>query len=251
MIPRTAPRLCLASIAAAVLALGAAGCCRNIPDEMFDNMFSAEIDGATLTEVREGNDDDDARCKAACMEIDASIAGSPESIVACSAEGIGEYIDAPWDPANDKVLLSCTGHYVEPGFCTGRRPLGHREAALAVDGRGAWLALHAHLEGASVIAFDELAAWLAARGAPAALRERCRAAADDEVRHAALLGALARREGAEVPPLAADPHDDDLVAVALHNAVEGCVAEAFAALIAARQAERADDPELRAAFASV
>jgi len=95
------------------------------------------------------------------------------------------------------------------------------------------------------VAFRELAQWLAGHDAPAELVDRCLAAADDEVEHADALTALAAREGAEVPACATDPASDDLFSVALHNAVEGCVSEAFGALIAAHQAEQADDPRLR------
>ncbi|MCY1069188.1 hypothetical protein OV090_30895 [Nannocystis sp. RBIL2] len=49
----------------------------------------------------------------------------------------------------------------------------------------------------------------------------------------------------------ADPPRGELFAVALHNAVEGCVSEAFAAALAAHQARHAGSPELRAVFAAI
>ncbi len=203
------------------------------------------IEGAQLAAAREENEDDEARCAWACQRYLEGVGGTSGDVTACEATGVDAYVDAPWDPANTEVTIECTIVLEEPGFCTGRRPLGHREIGSADGSRGAWLAAQAHLERASVAAFRELAQWLARHDAPAELVDRCRAAADDEVEHANAMTALAAREGAEVPACAADAMPDDLFSVALHNAVEGCVSEAFGALVAAHQAEHADDPRLR------
>ena len=87
----------------------------------------------------------------------------------------------------------------------GRRPPGLRAAA-RVDGGavGRWLATAADLEAASVPAFVQLARELIAHDAPAALVHAALAAADDEVRHAAAMTALARAHGAEPAPAELD-----------------------------------------------
>jgi hypothetical protein len=104
----------------------------------------------------------------------------------------------------------------------------------------------AQLEAASVDAFHALHADLARLGAPKRLLAAVRAAARDEVRHARMVGSIAKRFGARrVPvsvPAAGARSVEDL---AIENAEEGCVREAFGAAIAALQAERADDPRVR------
>jgi hypothetical protein len=244
----TTPRLCLLAIASAVLALPIAGCCGDVPDEEFNESYEDFITGDKLQMARESGETDKERCESACRLYLTN--NDPVSILECEAVGAGEHVDTPWDPENKVATISCTAHYVEPGFCTGRRPQGHHEADVALGSRAAWFVANAHLERASITAFTELAAWLERRGAPADLISRCHAAAADEVVHADAITALARSEGSEVPTPTADPPADDLFAVALHNAVEGCVSEAFAALIAGHQARHAD-PALRELFATI
>jgi hypothetical protein len=136
----------------------------------------------------------------------------------------------------------------------GRRPEGF---ALDQPGEltsvGAYLARQGALEGASVPAFARLADELAWHGAPPSLVARAREALRDEVSHVAILRALAAREG-----YALDAHrraDDrsrrSLERMAVENAVEGCVRETFAALVAVRQGESAADPSIRAGFAAI
>ncbi len=149
--------------------------------------------------------------------------------------------------------VHCAGHIVGvyAPHCKGRRPLGHRARRSAgADEAGLALAEIATLEGASVLAFEELAGWLAARGAPDDLIARCRAAAVDERRHARIFVAHARAQGGRPARPVRDPVEVDLLGVALHNAVEGCVHESWAAVEAHWQAVHAE-PELRPAFARV
>lgn len=135
----------------------------------------------------------------------------------------------------------------------GRRPRGLRRPALArLDATTTWLAQAAHLEAASVRAFERLAAELGALGAPARLVARARRAAHDERRHARVVGRLAEQRGATVSPVhvdAARPRNP--LAIALENATEGCVGEAFAALVARHQAIHAAAPSLRRRFARI
>jgi hypothetical protein len=131
----------------------------------------------------------------------------------------------------------------------GRRPAGlaavrHDPAAV-----GRFLATSAHFEAAAVIAFERVAAELAALGAPAELLSDLARAARDEVRHAAVMTALAERRGAAVPaPVVAPATERSVEDIAIENAVEGLVNETFAAATALFQAEHAEDPEVRAAM---
>jgi hypothetical protein len=149
-------------------------------------------------------------------------------------------------PSSDEAAIAakvtCTG-VAQEYFCKGRRPLGFVE-----DGIGSYLGRCARLEAASVAAFRELAAQLVRFAAPAELVRRCAAAAIEEEGHAALLAGLA---GEDVEGVAWRDDGASLLAVATHNAVEGCVHEAWAAVEAAWQARAATDPRLRAAMARI
>ena len=134
----------------------------------------------------------------------------------------------------------------------GRPPMGtspHRSTETTL---GAHHASDAREEAASVYAFLQLKAQLAAMGAPEALLERCAAATQDEVVHTQMMAELARAAGSTVQPVdnpgvpRAQPQD-----IAAFNAMTGCVAESFSALLAAWQAEHASDPELQSVYAQI
>jgi hypothetical protein len=237
----------LAAIAAAILA----GCCLGARDEERVDDLDGTIDGQELAEVLASEDDDDARCEAACEVLaDRRHGGFVDEVSECMAEG-DPLADDPWNADNERVIVECTARIVIPAVCMGRRPQGHREIDASLEHVGEALATSAHLERASVRAFVELADWLARRGAPAELVRRCRAAAVDEIDHAVRMTALAHAAGAEVPACEADRPRTDAFAVALHNAVEGCVHEAFAAIVVAVQARQAATAELRETFARI
>jgi hypothetical protein len=143
---------------------------------------------------------------------------------------------------------------VETTFCGGRCPEGLAPPASsgAGDALGAWLAANAHLEAASIDAFEILAAELNAHRAPAALIRAAGVATVDERRHADAIGRLAARRGA-VPPAVHVNRGPirDIEAVARENAVEGCVRETYAAMLAFRQARAATDPAIRTALAGI
>ena len=151
--------------------------------------------------------------------------------------------------ANGNIPVEC----VLPAFCEGRRHACVRSHGDPEQSNAAtWLARAAHDEAASVHAFFALAEELTAHGAPPELLARITAAADDERRHAALVGALALRHGATVPAMIIAPTPTrDLLALAVENIVEGCVRETWAALSAAHQARHAHTPELRDLYAGV
>jgi hypothetical protein len=139
----------------------------------------------------------------------------------------------------------------DPNCAIGRRPEGLARPSFRDDDceLGAWLARIAHLEAASVPAFERLARELELLGAPAELVERAKRSAKDEVRHARVTARFARSFGAEVPePEVAELAPRSLFDVSLENAIEGCVRETFGALVATYQAAHATDARLRAAM---
>ena len=136
----------------------------------------------------------------------------------------------------------------------GRRPEGlvAPRRTPAETALGAWFANTAWLEASSICAFLQLAKELREHGAPRALVRLADASARDEVRHAALMSKLARRFGGEPPAVeVTPPRDRSLEALAIENAVEGCVRETWGAVVALWQSQRAPDAEMRAAFALI
>ncbi len=146
--------------------------------------------------------------------------------------------------SGNQATLSC--HY----DCTGRVPAGYcpPDAPQAAT-LGAHFARMAALEAASIVAFRSLARELATHRAPVSLVRACRRAARDEVRHARATSALARAHGATVLVGRVEAQGPrSIEAMALENAVEGCVRETFGALVAHWQAREARDPRVRAAM---
>jgi hypothetical protein len=144
---------------------------------------------------------------------------------------------------------------VHTAYCLGgRRPAGLAAPIVAggSSALGVWLAGTAHLEAASIDAFAIMSSELEAHGAPRALIDRALAAADDERRHARVMTRLARRRGARPPEARVVRQPTrDLETIAAENAVEGCVRETFAALVACRQARAAEDLAVRRAMKGI
>lgn len=135
-----------------------------------------------------------------------------------------------------------------PSVCEGRRPAGiasrPRPQGASIVGR--FFARVAHNEAASVAAFHVLRDELEAHGAPKRLIRAAMRSARDEIRHARLTTALARRYGAMVnPPQIEKRPLRNLEEIALENALEGCVRETYGALVASHQAIAASDPMVR------
>ena len=239
----------LSAVAAAIALIGLQGCCSNQKDVEVETDHEGIAAADRLEKIRADHETPEERCEAACLVIAREEDDTElEEVISCTAEGEFPASPDPWEPPNTRVTITCTGTFQTTGFCTGRRPQGHHESVREVDSVGTWLAAHAHLERASVRAFEELAQWLEERGAPVDLVARCRAAARDEIVHAGLMTRLAEARGATIEPCRADAPSDGLLDVALHNAVEGCVHEAFASIVAMVQARCAADPEHRAVF---
>lgn len=156
-----------------------------------------------------------------------------------------------------EVKTLSTKHTPPTPGCTpprrGRRPEG---LTLAMREDGATLGGHfaesAELEAASVDAFRRLEQELRLAGAPETLRRRARRSANDEVRHADTMTALATRFGASPRPFVVETTERrSLEAMAIENAIEGCVMETWAALLATWQAKHAADDDVRAAMKTI
>jgi hypothetical protein len=136
----------------------------------------------------------------------------------------------------------------------GRRPEGLQAVTSPApcSELGVYFASAAHLEAASVHAFARFARELHALGAPEELVADAWRAALEEITHTKMVGMIAERFGAEVPePCIEAPAPRDVFAIALENAVEGCVRETYGALVAWYQAETALDPMVKNAMAQI
>ena len=155
----------------------------------------------------------------------------------------------PESGARTGVCTPCPG-----GGGAGRRPLGLTAQPATRGGPvGTCLARLAFEEEAAVIAFDQMRRELLRLQAPRDLVRAASSAAGDERNHARVMTRLARRRGALVDKPSWKPPEKDrtLAVIAEENAVEGCVRETYAALVASWQASHALDPELRTTFAAV
>lgn len=107
----------------------------------------------------------------------------------------------------------------------------------------------AYLEAASVVAFERLADELTILGAPSELVARARRSRDDETRHAEVMDGFVRRLGRTPRALEiAEMQPRSVFAMALENAIEGCIRETFGALVAHYQANAAESVEVRDAM---
>jgi hypothetical protein len=144
----------------------------------------------------------------------------------------------------------CVGSYVVCGCpAIGRRPRGLRARSFcANDVLGAHFAAMAHLEAASVPAFERLWSELRALHAPARILASVERARRDEIRHARVVARLARRNGGTVsaPMIRVKKKEPRSArAIAIENAVEGCVRETYGALVATWQSMHAADAGVR------
>lgn len=180
-----------------------------------------------------------------CVAMETLTPGQVLSSPVCSPICSNNFGCTVLSATNDTLTVQC-----QPGCAVGRRPAG-LGGPTACDTRaaGSYFAEIAHLEAASVTAFRVLRNELRQHGAPKRLVRAAARAARDEIRHARSTTALARRFGGEPrPPQIAPAMPRSLEAIALENAIEGCVRETYGAMLATRQAERATDPVVRAAM---
>jgi hypothetical protein len=117
---------------------------------------------------------------------------------------------------------------------------------------GSYFATSAHLESAAVLAFEHLIVELEAHGAPPELIADARVAREDEIRHARVVGDLARRFGATPAEARMEPTPvRRLLDIALENEVEGVVRETLGAALATWRATNAGDAAVREAMAAI
>ncbi|HEU0036126.1 MAG TPA: hypothetical protein VFQ53_36185 [Kofleriaceae bacterium] len=168
------------------------------------------------------------------------------------------YADYESEVRDCELAIDAIGHrvlsYEGLEYCVaGRRPGSYqRGPARAPSRAGAYLADQAALEAASIRAFADLHADLRALEAPRLLQHAAIRAAADEVRHTATCAQLARRYGARLPPVTVRVAPRRGVrALALDNAVEGCVRETYGAVVSGYQARAAADPAVRSAMATI
>lgn len=150
-------------------------------------------------------------------------------------------------PASADVAVTCAV------FCEGRRTDGIADDDACTRTIGDYFASCAYLEAVSVVAFARMYGELAALGAPRALLERVERARREELRHVALTAALARRHGCEprAPERMPLAEGRTLFAIALENAVEGCIRETWGAALAMVRAANAEDDAVRIATAEI
>jgi hypothetical protein len=144
-------------------------------------------------------------------------------------------------------------HCVPPCSKLGRRPEGLQPAA-PVGGceLGRYFAAMAHLEAASVPAFQRLARELREHGAPDELVWAARRSLREEARHARAARSMAREHGADAPEVrVAAAAKRSLEEIAIENAREGVVGETWGALVASWQARAAGDRRVRAMMAEI
>lgn len=152
------------------------------------------------------------------------------------------------DAGVDSVTCS-----VGPTASCGRRFAGLRQRAhRGATPLGAFFAGSAYLEEASITSFEILAEELSAHGAPDSLIVDAKRSARDEVRHARVMTALAKRHRGKVATVHARRHVvRPLAKVVRENAIEGCVRETYGALVATFQATHAGCPKIRAVMSRI
>jgi len=137
-------------------------------------------------------------------------------------------------------------------YCEGRLPAELLDEPPSRTTIAEHFAGAAFLEAASIDAFRVLAKELRAHRAPRKLVNAARRARRDEIKHTRMMRAFARRHDvATIPPRVGPPKPRDLEAIALENAVEGCVRETYGAALALWQSKRATDRDVRAAMARI
>ena len=193
-------------------------------------------------------------CETVCREFDV-FSVPPEAGIDAGMEDGGLFGVAYYarvvcsEPDGGASLLTCTYY---PTCIGGRAPAGLLVPRAFGDHAAAWLARAAHLEAASVAAFEDLARELAGHGSPRQLVHAAARAAEDERRHADAVTKLAVARGARVPTVERSATASrSLRALAESNAIEGCVRETYGALVATMTASHAVDADVRDAYVGI
>jgi hypothetical protein len=157
------------------------------------------------------------------------------------------FIDSSGTIREREKVVSHRYDIADPCHPMGRRPVDFVDVASGGTVRGHLLRAMHH-EAESVRAFERIARELRAHGAPAELIDAAEAAAREERVHAERCAALV---GTHVEIATDELPARSLAELAIDNAREGCVGEAFAALCAVVQAQAAATPALREHFAAI
>jgi hypothetical protein len=207
------------------------------------------------------------RCSALCGDPRMNSCDLPDSYQRAFEAANGPAESAASDAGNltcpvlaaTELTLSCSrvewrGRDHDGCPIAGRRPQGLVAVARREQQQGVadYLARSAHLEAASVLAFEALAEDLASLGAPAQLVADCLKAARQEVVHARVVRQLARARGAE--PAQVKLRERALpspLKLALENVAEGVVRESYGALQAIVSSRTAAAPDIRGAMANI
>jgi hypothetical protein len=196
-------------------------------------------------------------CNAFCGSINDS--GSTEGFFCTLPAAYTAAYDAAAADAGADAAPPCpswSGNVVvQCGYeCLGRRTDGIAEPPRCDDARlGDVFAGRMYLEEVSVHAFARLERELAAHGAPASLLREARRAKRDEIRHTAMMARGARRFGGtpRSPEAPEATPVRSLLAIAVENAVEGCVRETYGAVVALMEARGSSDAHVRRTMQSV
>ena len=196
-------------------------------------------------------------CKTLCAPSEAGAGGfvscwinasetGPSQTVNCTSCAVGR---RPADLRDEPLSTECDIQvFAKDCFATFAEPVDLRSASVAgSDVLGNALAEMARIEAASVHAFRRLGSALVRIGAPRSFRDRARSAARDEIRHARIVARLARVRGARPRRVVLDRSAPlpTTFALALENAVEGCVRETLGVAYLAHQRLHAADVSLR------
>jgi hypothetical protein len=232
----------LRGVVIAALPVAAAGCCSDRPETEV-----VSIDG--FIDVGDGGVSDAGALSYPVCEQLCPKPSNEKALYGCEAR---DQSDGGISSVTCNVQVTRCSYFLGAG---GRPPLGLRPrgAIVADDPAGAFFAQMAHVEAAAIDGFVELATALAVHGAPAALVDDARRAAEDERRHARVAAAFARRFGAgALPPVEIDPvAAPTLETLALQNAREGCVLETYGAVVTQWQSRTAGDRMVRRAFVNI
>ena len=206
--------------------------------------------GWTLSQFRGGYEDGHVRAVAGGFEVESMLETSSCDSRRNDQTTTRMQVTLLVDAAGKLVEKKKTKGEVEHSQCVlqmGRRPADFIDAQVADSVHGE-LKRALHHEAESVRAFERLARELAAHGAPAELTLAAQAAAAQERDHAARCAALI---GGSVDIASDALPVRSVVELAIENAQEGCIGEAFAALANVVQARTAATPELRAHYAAI
>jgi hypothetical protein len=189
--------------------------------------------------------------------LDVSDAADGDVADAYVADAAAPVVGTSLTPAQCLVVCrsptSCTVASVGPPItvscsplCLGREPAGLVERTQVVSDLAEYLVEMARIEAASVHAFRVMARELTRFSAPRTLIASAERAAREELAHARVARASARRFGGKPRAPAIRRHTPrSLFEMAKENEVEGCVRETFGTLVGMYQARFATDPAIR------